>query len=732
MKEVNFKKIGFKNFCCYGDELFEIEIQNNKLILIHGPNGIGKTTIFDSIPFTLFGATSKGIRGKSAINNRTQKDCYTYVEFDINDTHYKAERYYGHTKLGDTAHLTRDGVLYKRGSQEVVAELEKILIPKKLFFSTLLFGQKNKTFFTELSDTDQKEIFRKILKLDDYVTYNKKSSELIELLQKESTGIENQNSAKTYIIEDLKNHILLLNKEKDEFGKLKENKVREYENDIIRLNSRGVELKHNLSELNDNEVNIKLELVNDRLSNHNRQLLELDSQLNNIIEQIKIKLQNKQYEMDSFRSQKKIKLTDDYNSTLSKLNDQSNIIRSNKKLDEASVSNEIKTIENSIQFSKQTIINLDEERQKFFNDIFRNTVSVCPTCQQVIDQDVKTKLNQYIESLKDKIKNLEEENKVQYLKIGQLKSEWLKKSEDLNSQFTTIKSETDNLKSKFEADIKELDLNFKNSLQELQKLANEAVTNKTQDIKQQRSELTEKIKDFELEKDMLNRIVLKIQELKDQIISTEADIKKYQELIELKKSEKYDDSRLKSCYKKIKETMTEIENLKSKNIELKKKNDVLLFWKDAFSKSGIESMLIDESIPFMNTRIAQYLNDISFGRYIVTFDTLKKLKSSDEYCDKISLNVLDNVTLSNSRENFSAGQVRILDIAIILTLCDLQSSVQDIKFNLLLFDEIFDTLDDENIYRVSKVLKNLTKNKCMFLISHRHIDQIEADEELKL
>lgn len=731
MKEVNFKKIGFKNFCCYGDELFEIEIQNNKLILIHGPNGVGKTTIFDSIPFTLFGMTSKGIRGKSAINNRTQKNCYTYVDFDIDDTHYKAERYYGHTKHGDTAYLTRDGVLYKRGSQEVVNEVEKILTSKKLFFSTLLFGQKNKTFFTELSDTDQKEIFRKILKLDDYVTYNKKTSEFIDIIQRELIEIENQNSAKIYIIENLKSHIILLNKEKDEFEKSKENKVIEYESDIIRLNSHIVSLNYDLSELNDSEINIKLELVNDRLSNHNRQLSELDSQLNDIIEQIKIKTQNKQYEMDSIRSQKRVKLTEDYNTQLSLLNEQLNTIRSDKKLDETSVNSEITSIENLIKFSKSTIENLNEERQKFFDNIFRNTVSVCPTCQQVISQEVKTKLNQHIESLKDKIKNIENENKEHRLKIESLKKDWLKRAEDSGNQFSIIKNDVDKLKSIFNSDINELDLKFKTSLQELQKLAKEAINNKTQNIKKQKEELIEKIKSFESEKSMLNREILKIQELKNQIISTESDIKKYRELIEITKSEKYDDSRLKSCYKKIKETSIEIENLKSKNIELKKKHDILLFWKEAFSKSGIESMLIDESIPFMNERIAQYLNDISFGRYIVTFDTLKKLKN-DEYCDKISLNVLDNITLSNSRDNFSAGQIRILDIAIILTLCDLQSSVQDIKFNLLLFDEIFDTLDDENIYRVSKVLKNLTRNKCVFLISHRHIDQIETDEELKL
>ena len=52
--------------------------------------------------------------------------------------------------------------------------------------------------------------------------------------------------------------------------------------------------------------------------------------------------------------------------------------------------------------------------------------------------------------------------------------------------------------------------------------------------------------------------------------------------------------------------------------------------------------------------------------------------------------------------------------------------------NILLLDEILDCLDDDNIGYVSKLLRTLVKDKSITIISHRHIDSIEADEVLRL
>ena len=142
-------------------------------------------------------------------------------------------------------------------------------------------------------------------------------------------------------------------------------------------------------------------------------------------------------------------------------------------------------------------------------------------------------------------------------------------------------------------------------------------------------------------------------------------------------------------------------------------------------------MLIDESIPFMNQKVAEYLDMLTNGRYIVSFDTLAETKSG-EFRDKISVRVLDTHTQANSRVQLSGGQTRIVDIATILTLGELQSNMQDMTINILLFDEIFDALDDENIGYVSKVLNKLKKGKSIFIISHQYQDQVEADQNLAL
>mgnify|MGYP001350131228 FL=1 len=140
-------------------------------------------------------------------------------------------------------------------------------------------------------------------------------------------------------------------------------------------------------------------------------------------------------------------------------------------------------------------------------------------------------------------------------------------------------------------------------------------------------------------------------------------------------------------------------------------------------------MLIDDAVPFMNLTISNYLEKIG-GRYIVSVDTQAETKAG-EFRDKIAVRTLDSKTKANSRKKLSGGQTRVIDICMILTLCDLQSNIQNIKFNILLFDEIFDSLDDENIGLVSNLLRSLIQDKSIYIISHRQIDSIDADEVLK-
>ena len=214
MNKVRFSKLGMENFCCYTEPM-EIEIKDNSLTMIIGPNGIGKSTMFNAIPFTTYGETSTKLRGEDVVNNKVGKNCHTWLEFSINDEFYRLDRYVKYSKLGTTVHLrkgkNKDNII-KKGQKEVKPEIERILMPQKLFFNTKLFGQKVNSFFTDLEDSKQKEIFRKILNLDNYLLYQKEANNRISNFQLVYQKHKNDIEVKRDIIEDsIEKFILILN-----------------------------------------------------------------------------------------------------------------------------------------------------------------------------------------------------------------------------------------------------------------------------------------------------------------------------------------------------------------------------------------------------------------------------------------------------------------------------------------------------------------------------------------
>ena len=77
---------------------------------------------------------------------------------------------------------------------------------------------------------------------------------------------------------------------------------------------------------------------------------------------------------------------------------------------------------------------------------------------------------------------------------------------------------------------------------------------------------------------------------------------------------------------------------------------------------------------------------------------------------------MDTQTKANNRRQLSGGQTRIIDIAILLSLCDLQNNVQDMKTNILLLDEIQRFREDleeicENVCTCEKKEEKQTKIK---------------------
>jgi len=881
LKNIIFHKVEMENYCGYTDPM-EFTFENSKITLISGKNGVGKSTIFSAIPFSLYGVTQTGQTALDVLNNKTERNCLVKCYFSIDGIKYKAIRGIRSPKSSTSASLfiegNRDPVA--KGAREVTNKIEELIVPKELFLNTILFGQKVKSFFTELPDSKQKEIFRKILQLDAYVEYQKTASEMIkrsdfdmEETKRSIDKIDASINSSKYNIDEI--NVIL---------KDKQQRYTDLENNLKNINKLKDEQNNQLLEMNEEKENDKLNVLLDKknslsndLSNLNllqdSKLSELSAQVSSKISQLKELHSSKINECNNELNIKINAMKDDQNDELYKINEELSNLREDyltEKNDLANQHNEtineynnfIHTKQNdlrdlqeqTVKICQSKIKNLEKRETREINileninqniiDDYNNEISeyeknivqlqkniaieqhkvslaesrieqyensielrsaICPTCHQkwddvdhiekmillekeninsisksisFLESDIAD-LNKKIDSVNIEIQKANDvfnKNFEKKLNIySDLKQRTQNKYDEIvhraNTEYTQLEKKYNDLKieeeNKYKTNILNLDEKFKilakshkdkkEKIEENnRKLYNEyekkhhdeidklndrllnAINNveetKKVNIQQIKNEFGEKFVIISenisaIEKDITTskHILAGIEGFKNKIKQTENEIKYTEDqIIQCKKDIDDNLKIISNIQNKINKYVDEKDELENTITDNKKKQNIYRFWKDAFSSSGIPSMLIDESIPFMNTRISNYLEQMSNGRYIVSFDTLHETKKG-EFKDKISVNVYDVETHSNSRVNFSGGQLKLVDIATILTLSDLQESVQKFKTNILLFDEIFDALDDDNIANVSNMLRRIVKDKSINIITHRHIDQVEAD-----
>jgi len=726
MRDINFYEVGMENFGPYIDPMI-LTFQNNSLTLVTGPNGIGKTMMLDSIPFTLYGVTSKGVKGDEVVNNIIGKNCHTWIKFSINEDIYEIHRYHKYTKLGNTVLIYKNKAEqpYKKGQKEVLPEVERLLCPKKSFMNTLMFGQRVKDFFTDLVDSDKKDIFRKILSLEKYVKYYKRADEILKELKSVLSDLQNKVYVNEQLFQNTEEQITILKKAKQDFYRHKEEKIKELNKSLEstkRLHEQWVSKLQEMEETGDT-TSIEQEL----------------SEIENIQRNLE---QEKHSEISELTNKKDLKLSEFKNSFLQAKQEieskfQTGLNERRKKYEQ-----EIEDIQNQIsklleekaeltgtdEVHLESIASRETQISKFESGLSEST---CPTCLQTIDEKCQEHLNNEILKLKkeireheEKIKDIQTKRIVLVEKISQLQEQ----KELATQSFNTDKNNIELSKS---VDFESIQKKIESVTSQVQELYQKQLQRIEENYKQKLEQLLIRKHDLTEVLQEKSKVKNEIEEIKQTIEKLETSQIQLSTSIQAKEKEEYDETQLNSHIKTLRDLEIEKVNLQKNISEVENDIEITDFWKGSFSSTGIPSLLIDEAIPFMNQRVSYYLEKLTNGRYIVSFDTLAETKGG-AFRDKISVNVLDTHTRASSRMQLSGGQTRIIDIATILTLGDLQANIQNVSFNILLFDEIFDSLDEENIGFVSKVLSTLKVDKAIYLISHRHEEQLEADQVLVL
>lgn len=146
-----------------------------------------------------------------------------------------------------------------------------------------------------------------------------------------------------------------------------------------------------------------------------------------------------------------------------------------------------------------------------------------------------------------------------------------------------------------------------------------------------------------------------------------------------------------------------------------------LLIQQVLSDSGIKSKIIKQYIPTINKLINKFLADFDF---FVLFNL------DEEFNETIKSRHRDNFKYGN----FSNGQKRRIDLAIMLTWMEIAKAKNALHTNIVFFDEIDAPLDADGAEMLHTILKECSSEN-IFLISHKGdvlTDKVDNVIEFKL
>lgn len=155
--------------------------------------------------------------------------------------------------------------------------------------------------------------------------------------------------------------------------------------------------------------------------------------------------------------------------------------------------------------------------------------------------------------------------------------------------------------------------------------------------------------------------------------------------------------------------------------------DLHSFWVEGFGNKGIKSKLLDDVVPFLNTRANHYLGRLTDNSIEVEFNTQQQLKSG-EYRDKFSVDV-NNVNGGNKYQGNSGGECRRIDVAVNMALQDLVHSRSNKKVDLIVYDEAWDALDKAGCEIAIELLEEKAKSCGSVIVITHNSDLAELFTE---
>jgi DNA repair exonuclease SbcCD ATPase subunit len=207
---------------------------------------------------------------------------------------------------------------------------------------------------------------------------------------------------------------------------------------------------------------------------------------------------------------------------------------------------------------------------------------------------------------------------------------------------------------------------------------------------------------------------------KNEILTYERTLQGYKDKVENTKRTIETLGKIPQPQKRDKERQSIREKLKAQKeqlLALEKEKTQLENVVKVFSNTGVKSHVLDLITPFLNERGNQYLATLSGPEMELKFDTQTDKKDGTK-SDKFDLKVYNKAGGDDYKAQ-SEGEKKRADLSVALALQDLVMSRADSATNFVVYDEVFDALDEIGCENVVTLLKERQKQVgTIFVITH--------------
>lgn len=144
---------------------------------------------------------------------------------------------------------------------------------------------------------------------------------------------------------------------------------------------------------------------------------------------------------------------------------------------------------------------------------------------------------------------------------------------------------------------------------------------------------------------------------------------------------------------------------------------------NAFSKDGIQAIIIENSIPEIENYANNLLTQMTEGRMNIKFSTIKANRSNDNISETLDIYISDELGTRNY-EMYSGGEAFRVNFAIRLALSKMLAKRAGTKLKTLVIDEGFGTQDSKGIAKLIEAI-NIVKKDFEKILIITHINDLK-------